>query len=111
MIGVILDGLDALGSAVSNNTWVIFTSDHGAFVRILRALPTVVQLLASCLCNVGFHLGEHRLFTGKSFPYNTDVGIPLYIRGPELRANVSISHPTTLIDLTATIVELAGAIG
>jgi len=83
MLGVLLDGLDELG--VADSTFVIFTSDNG------------------------FHLGEHRLVTGKEHPYSTDVRIPLFVRGPGVPANGTRLHPTTLVDLTATIVDLAGA--
>jgi N-acetylglucosamine-6-sulfatase len=46
---------------------------------------------------------------GKQHPYNTDVVLPLYIRGPGLPANTTLLHPTTHIDITATVVDLAGA--
>lgn len=85
MLGVILDGLDALGPAVADNTYVVFTSDNG------------------------YHLNEHRLIMGKEHPYSTDVKVPLIIRGPGVPANTSASHPTTHVDLTATIVALAAA--
>ena len=44
---------------------------------------------------------------GKEHPYSTDVRVPLYIRGPGVAANSSAEHPTTHVDLTATIVALA----
>jgi hypothetical protein len=86
MLGVILDGLAALGPAVAGNTFVVFTSDNG------------------------YHLNEHRLILGKEHPYTTDVRVPLYISGPGIVANSTAEHPTTHIDLTATLVELAGAV-
>ena len=85
MLGVILDGLAALGPAVAANTYVVFTSDNG------------------------YHLNEHRLILGKEHPYTTDVRVPLYISGPGVPANSTAAHPTTHVDLTATLVELAGA--
>lgn len=83
MIGVVLKGIDDLG--VADNTFVIFTSDNG------------------------FHLGEHRMLFGKEHPYDTDISLPLYIRGPGVPANSTLLYPTTPLDITATIVELAGA--
>lgn len=44
---------------------------------------------------------------GKEHPYSTDVRVPLYIRGPGITANSSAGHPTTHLDITATIVALA----
>lgn len=46
---------------------------------------------------------------GKGEPYDTDVRLPFYVRGPGVRPNVTLSHPTNLLDITATIVDLAGA--
>ena len=83
MIGTLLAGIDTLG--VANNTYVIFTSDNG------------------------FHLGEHVMLFGKEHPYDTDVSLPLYIRGPNIPANSTVVHPTNHIDITATVVELASA--
>jgi hypothetical protein len=60
-------------------------------------------------CVAGYHLGEHRMFLGKSHPYNSDVDLPLYIRGPGLPAGTTLPHPTNHLDITATLVELAGA--
>lgn len=59
--------------------------------------------------NSGFHLGERRMPLGKEHPYNTDVSLPFYIAGPGVPRAASLAYPTTHIDLTATIVELAGA--
>ena len=56
LIGTVLDAIDEL--QIADETWVIFTSDNG------------------------YHLGEHQLDFGKEHPYNTDVNLPLYIRGP-----------------------------
>ena len=83
LIGTVLDAVDAAG--VADNTWVFFTSDNG------------------------YHLGEHKLTFGKEHPYNTDVELPFYVRGPGVPANSTLEHASTHIDITATIVELAGA--
>jgi hypothetical protein len=83
MLGVVLDGVSALG--LEGSTVVFFASDNG------------------------FHLGEHRLPMGKEHPYEVDVRIPLYARGPGIAANTTLLHPATLVDLTATLLQLAGA--
>jgi arylsulfatase A-like enzyme len=46
---------------------------------------------------------------GKEHPYETDVSLPLYILGPGVPANAELLYPTNHIDITATVVELAGA--
>jgi len=83
LLGVVLDGIEALG--VADSTYVIFTSDNG------------------------FHMGEHRMLFGKEHPYETDVSLPFYMRGPGVPAGAVLQYATTHIDITATIVELAGA--
>ena len=85
LIGVVLDGVAALGEAEAANTYIIFSSDNG------------------------YHLGEHRLAYGKEHPYETDVSLPMYIKGPGVPAGATLLYPTTHIDITATIVEWAGA--
>ena len=84
MIGVLLQGLEDLGAV--DNTYVLFTSDNG------------------------FHEGEHRLLFGKEHPYDTDVSLPMYIAGPGIAAGSTLLYPTNHLDITATIVELAGAV-
>ncbi|KAJ1637061.1 alkaline-phosphatase-like protein [Pavlovales sp. CCMP2436] len=94
MIGTVLDGIEELGQAES--TWVIFTSDNGY--------------------HLGHHTGEwksvsipYTLSPHAGRPYVHDTSVPLYIRGPGLPANSRRAHPSTLIDITATMVEMAGA--
>ena len=83
MLGVVMDGLKTLG--VAENTHVWFTSDNG------------------------YHLGEHSMVFGKGQPYETDVRLPFYAWGPGVPRNSTQAHPTTHVDIAATVVELAGA--
>jgi hypothetical protein len=83
MIGEIMVGLEQLD--VLNDTFVVFTSDNG------------------------YHLGEHKMPMGKGEPYDTDTTLPMYLRGPGVASGATLSHPTNHLDITATIVELAGA--
>eukprot|EP00750_Incisomonas_marina_P015021 INCI18055.2.p1 GENE.INCI18055.2~~INCI18055.2.p1 ORF type:complete len:663 (-),score=83.23 INCI18055.2:250-2106(-) len=83
MLGGILGGLESRG--LLNNTVVFFTSDNG------------------------YHLGEHKMPMGKGEPYETDIRLPMYVTGPDIPKNVTMLHPTTHLDITATIVELAAA--
>lgn len=67
------------------NTYVFFTSDHG------------------------YHYGEHRLALGKTWPYESDLRIPLWIRGPGIEAGRSdTTHMIVNVDLAPTILQLAG---
>jgi N-acetylglucosamine-6-sulfatase len=64
------------------NTYVIFTSDNG------------------------FHMGEHRIPSGKGMPYEEDLHVPFFIRGPGITHNSQISQIITNIDLAPSIAEL-----
>ncbi len=69
---------------VLQNTFVIFTSDHG------------------------FHLGQFGLTTDKRQPYDTDLRIPLLVRGPGVSSNVVVDNVVVSIDLAPTILEMGG---
>ena len=74
------------GQAVLENTYFIATSDHG------------------------YHLGEWGLPFEKSTPYETDIRVPFFVRGPTIIQNTSADGMISLIDIGPTILELAGAI-
>ena len=75
--------LEAAG--VLSNTFVIATSDHG------------------------YHLGEFGLPFEKSTPYDTDVRVPFFVRGPGVAPGSSVAAMVSLMDVGATLLELAGA--
>ncbi len=67
------------------NTYLIFTSDNG------------------------FMQGQHRLHQGKFAPYEPSIQVPLMIRGPGIPPG---GQPRALVwngDITATILQIAGA--
>ena len=65
------------------DTYIIFTSDHG------------------------FHLGQWAMPFDKRQPYETDIRVPLIIRGPSVPMKATVSTPVMLIDLAPTILNLA----
>ena len=67
------------------NTYVIFTSDNG------------------------FFFGEHRLTGGKFLAYEPSTHLPFLIRGPGIRPGTSTGELAANIDITPTVLELAGA--
>jgi N-acetylglucosamine-6-sulfatase len=83
----VFGALDAAapGGAVLANTYVLATSDHG------------------------YHLGEWGLPFEKSTPYDPDVRVPLYVRGPGVPAGAAADGMASLMDVGATLLELAGA--
>ena len=75
--------LEAAG--VLDNTFVFATSDHG------------------------YHFGEFGLPFEKSTPYETDVRVPFYVRGPGVAAGAAARGAVSLMDIGATLLDLAGA--
>ena len=67
-----------------DNTYIIYTSDNG------------------------FHLGQHGIDYEKFTPYETDVRVPFFIRGPTVPAGVKTDYQATMVDLPATVLTLAG---
>jgi len=70
-----------------DNTYIIFTSDNG------------------------YHLGQHRLQSGKASPYEEDIHVPFIIRGPNIEANTILrGYITGNVDFAPTIAEMAGVV-
>ena len=80
-IGQILDALERRGQL--DDTYIVFSSDHGEM------------------------LGDHGLYT-KSAAYEASLRVPLIIAGPGIRGGRSSDALCELIDLNATICDLAG---
>jgi arylsulfatase A-like enzyme len=84
-----------------------------------EAVATLVQTLEDTgqldntyilfLSDNGFHMGQHRMVSGKGMPYEEDIRVPLIIRGPGVRKNAVRDELTSIIDLAPTFAEIAGA--
>lgn len=83
MVEELIKKLEAKG--LLENTYIIYTTDNG------------------------YHISQHRMHPGKECPYETDIHIPLAIRGP----GVPVGHVAGVVsshtDLTPTILKLAGS--
>ncbi|WP_432476954.1 sulfatase family protein [Nocardioides sp. GXQ0305] len=66
-----------------DDTYLVFTSDHG------------------------IHLGNHRLLPGKNTAYVTDSHVPFAIRGPGIRAGSVVRRVTGPIDIAPTFADMA----
>jgi N-acetylglucosamine-6-sulfatase len=67
-----------------DNTYFVFTSDNG------------------------YRHGEHALVHGKHIPYEEDINVPLFVRGPDVRRGARLPHFALNIDLAPTFCEWAG---
>lgn len=83
-IALLIDTLKATGQL--SNTFIVFASDNG------------------------FHLGQHRLVTGKQTAYEEDIRVPLIVRGPGVPAGRTVAQFAGNVDLAPTFAAMAGAI-
>jgi choline-sulfatase len=81
-IGDIVKAVDKLG--LEKNTWFFYTADHGEM------------------------LGDHRLMYKNVF-YKGSVLVPNIVRPPSAMAGRTVDGPVESIDITATILDIAGA--
>jgi arylsulfatase A-like enzyme len=57
----------------------------------------------------GFHLGQFRMPAGKETAYDTDIQVPMIVRGPHVPAHRTCPFMFGNIDIAPTLAALAGA--
>ncbi|KAM0328172.1 hypothetical protein ACHAQA_005579 [Verticillium albo-atrum] len=82
MVERVVQELEKLG--IADNTYIIYITDNG------------------------YHLSQHRLQPGKSCGFETDIHIPLLIRGPQVPKGAFTDVVTSHTDLAPTILQMAG---
>lgn len=75
---------DTSDDSLMNRTVVLYTSDNG------------------------FQFGQHRMSMDKRHLYEHDIRIPMVMRGPTIRRNVTCTAMVATIDIGPTILELIG---
>ena len=56
----------------------------------------------------GYHIGQHRLQPGKQCAFETDVNVPMIVRGPEVLKGRIEDKVSSHVDLASTFLSLAG---
>ena len=96
---------------------------YGKRLRSLQAVDEAIETLCKTLAETnqlnntyivfaadnGYHLGQHRMRRGKMTAYDTDIHLPLIVRGPGVAAGVKAEALVGNIDLAPTFADLAGA--
>jgi arylsulfatase A-like enzyme len=80
-----------------------------ALVQALRDAGRLDDTFIVFTSDNGFHMGQHRLEPGKYTPYETDVHVPLLVRGPGVPRGLTVEALTLSVDFAPTFAELAGA--
>ncbi|MEV4252128.1 sulfatase, partial [Spirillospora sp. NPDC049652] len=81
----------------------------GALERTLRDTGHLNDTYLFFTSDNGFHLGQHRLWPGKTTPYEEDIRVPAIVRGPGIRPGTSTDALAGTVDLAPTFTDLAGA--
>jgi arylsulfatase A-like enzyme len=85
--------------------------DEGV-ARLIRTLDRTGELDNTYFiytADNGWLQGEHRLGLQKVQIYDESSNVPLIVRGPGVARGIKVEENTSSLDLTATIVDLAGA--
>jgi len=80
----------------------------GTLMETLRATHHLDDTDIVFASDNGFHLGQHRLPAGKLTAYDTDIRVPLLVRGPGITAGRHVRALAGNVDLTATFAAMAG---
>lgn len=83
MIEQLIKKLEVNG--ILDDTYVFFTTDNG------------------------FHISQHRMHPGKECGYDTDIRVPLIIRGPGIAKGKALDLVSSHTDIAPTILSIAGA--
>lgn len=104
--------------------WQIEAIDkhYGERLRTLQAVDDLVESLVTTLAETGeldntyviytsdngWHMGEHRLFVGKTTAYEEDIRVPFAMRGPGVPKGEKLKPFVLNNDLAPTFAAIAG---
>lgn len=106
-----IDGLRELnGCALASLASV--DRNVASLVRAVRRAGELDETMFVFTSDNGFYAGEHRIPVSKQNPYEEAIRVPLVVRAPRdlaARTPATSNLPVAGIDVTATIVDVAGA--
>ncbi len=79
----------------------------GEFLRLVEERGELDHTLVVFSSDHGEMLGDHAGW-GKNTFYQSSVGVPLIVRGPDVTGGRVIEAPTAVLDLAATFLDFAG---
>lgn len=82
--------------------------EFGKIVQRLKRTGEYDDTVIVFTSDNGYYLGEHRQRQGKIKAHEPVLHVPLVVAGPGIEHGVRY-HPITTMDLTATVLDLAGA--
>ena len=104
--------------------WQIAANErhHRERLRALLAVDDLVESVVSALAETGrlddsyviytsdngWHMGQHRLFVGKTTAYEEDIRVPMVLRGPGVPKGQRIAPLVLNNDLAPTFAAIAG---
>jgi len=105
-----IHGIDAL---YRNRIRSLQALDRGiaGLIETLKATGQLANTYFVFSSDNGFHLGEFRMPAGKETPYDSDIRVPLIVRGPGVPAGRTSDALIGNIDLAPTLAQLANEAG
>lgn len=101
----------ALRELTRQRAEAVFVLDRqvGRLVRELRRLGEWRDTVLMFTSDNGYFLGEHRQREGKVRAHEPSLRVPFLVTGPGMREKDRRYDPISTVDVTATILDLAGA--
>ncbi|MDQ2700202.1 MAG: sulfatase-like hydrolase/transferase [Actinomycetota bacterium] len=81
----------------------------GRIVKVLKKKGQFKNTFIIFMSDNGYLQGEHRLAASKFMPFENSVRIPAMIAGPGIDAGREVSRPAMDVDMTSTLLQIAGA--
>lgn len=104
----ILADIDRIWSRRLDSTQT-FADSVQAILKALEEQGRLDSTLVIVTSDNGYHLGNHRLATGKQTPFHEDTIVPTILIGTGIPAGQTIDQMTSMIDLAPTIASWLGA--